>query len=335
MKATTAVILLNWNGWRDTIECLKSLAKLSHSSYAIVVVDNNSTDGSMGYITQWLRSQEMQELAAPLVLRPLITQSQLPGFGQTLSHHTVTLLQADDNGGFAAGNNLGLRLALNAQCDYMWLLNNDTTVAPHALTALEKRMGDDSKIGMVGSVLCYYDQPDIIQAVGGVQFNYWRARGKQVGQGLSLRTADLQSLATLPLSYIAGASMLVSKPFLENVGLMYEGYFLYFEEIDWAARAQPNWSLATAKESLVFHKEGGSIGTSSRATKSALAQYYLTRNGLGFFKRHKPLFLPVAIANSLYESLKQALTGQWLLAKCTLLALYRGSTGEHGQGQFK
>ena len=335
MSAQTAIVLLNWNGWKDTIECLQSLALLAHPSYAVVVVDNASTDGSMTHITKWLADQVIPGAATPLVVGPLLMQDQIDGFDGSLEHRSVTLIQANQNGGFAAGNNLGLRIALNAQCDYMWLLNNDTTVDPHALTALEKRMGDNSKIGMVGSVLCYYDQPDIIQAVGGVRFNYWRARGKQVGQGLSLRTADLQSLATLPLSYIAGASMLVSKPFLENVGLMYEGYFLYFEEIDWAARAQPNWSLATARESLVFHKEGGSIGTSSRATRSALAQYYLTRNGLGFFKRHKPFFLPVAIANSLCESLKQALTGQWLLAKCTLLALYRGSTGEHGRGQYK
>ena len=321
MSAQTAIVLLNWNGWKDTIECLQSLTLLVHPSYAVVVVDNASTDGSIAHITKWLADQEMPGVATPLVVGPLLMQDQIDGFDAPLAHRSVTLIQANQNGGFAAGNNLGLRIALNAQCDYMWLLNNDTTVDPHALTALEKRMGEDSKIGMVGSVLCYYDQPDIIQAVGGVQFNYWRARGKQVGQGLSLRTADLQSLANLPLSYIAGASMLVSKSFLENVGLMYEGYFLYFEEIDWAARAQPNWRLATARESLVFHKEGGSIGTSSRATRSALAQYYLTRNGLSFFRRHKPLLLPVAIMNSLLEGIKLILSGHILLAKCTFRAI--------------
>jgi GT2 family glycosyltransferase len=321
MSAQTAIVLLNWNGWKDTIECLQSLALLAHPSYAVIVVDNASTDGSMDHITKWLADQVEPGAATPLVVGPLITQDQIAGFDGALAHRTVTLIQANQNGGFAAGNNLGLRLALNAKCDCMWLLNNDTTVDPHALTALEERMGEDSKIGMVGSVLCYHDQPDIIQAVGGVQFNYWRARGRQIGQGLSLRTADLQSLATQPLSYIAGASMLVSKPFLENVGLMYEGYFLYFEEIDWAARAKPTWSLATASKSLVFHKEGGSIGTSSRTTRSTLAQYYLTRNGLVFFRRHKPLLLPVAILNSLLEGLKLVISGNTVLAKCTFRAI--------------
>lgn len=335
MNASTAIVLLNWNGWRDTIECLQSLTKLVHPSYAVVVVDNASSDGSMKQIVNWLGNQTGTSSEKLLIGRPPIAEDQIGDLSYPLAHRSVSLIQAKENGGFAAGNNLGLRLALSAQCEYMWLLNNDTIVHPHALTALERRIKGSPQIGMVGSLLCYHDQPETIQAVGGVQFNYWRVRGTQVGQGLSLSSANLHSLAEQPLSYIAGASILVSKAFLNDVGLMYEGYFLYFEEIDWAIRAQPKWGLATAIDSIVFHKEGGSIGTSSRATRSALSQYYLTRNSIVCFWRHKPLLLPIALANILYECLKLALVKKWLLARCTLRALFRGCMGEYGKSQIK
>ena len=328
MNATTAIILVNWNGWRNTIECMQSLQSLDHPAFAVVLVDNASTDESMAKIQKWLASQA----AAPksFCTHSFIHQKAISAFAAPLRHRSVSLVQSASNNGFAAGNNLGLRIALQARCDYMWLLNNDTVVDPHALTALENCMQRDRTIGMVGSVLRYYDQPDIIQAVGGVQFNFWRSRGTQIGQGLNVNNADIPALAKQPLSYVAGASMLVSMSFLNDVGLMYEGYFLYFEEIEWASRACPKWTMAIASTSVVFHKEGGAIGTSSRASRSLMAQYYLTRNSLAFFRQHKPALLPIALVNSVYEGIKQALTGEWELASCTFSAIRRGLAGEMG-----
>ncbi|CAM8669731.1 COG1216 Predicted glycosyltransferases [Comamonadaceae bacterium] len=333
MSVQTAIVLLNWNGWKDTIECLQSLALLAHPSYAVIVVDNASTDGSMAHITKWLADQEIPGTATPLVEGPLITQDQIDGFDGSLAHRTVTLIQANQNGGFAAGNNLGLRLALNAKSDYMWLLNNDTTVDPHALTALEKRMGEDSKIGMVGSVLCYYDQPDIIQAVGGGSFDFLRARGTQIGTGLHVSTCDLVALSNQPITYVAGASMLVSKEFIFDAGLMFEGYFLYFEELDWAFSGSVRWLCATAPESIVLHKEGGSIGTSSRTMRSQLSQYYLHRNLVYFYRRKRKWLTYIALAVCLKEVVKLVLKRHFSMAKITTSALIDGVLKRHHSKQ--
>jgi GT2 family glycosyltransferase len=217
----------------------------------------------------------------------------------------------------------------------MWLLNTDTEADPSALKTLEECIEQDPRIGMVGSVLFYHDEPEVIQAVGGVQFNYWRMRGSQIGQGLTKANADIQALTKTPLSYVAGASMFVSSKFVLDVGLMYEGYFLYFEELDWATRASGRWTMATSAQSIVFHKEGGAIGTSTRAVRSLLSQYYLTRNGLIFIKRHRPAFLFVALVNNFYTCIKLALTGQWQLARCTCRAIAKGLIGETGVGSIK
>ena len=328
MKARVAVILLNWNGWQDTVECLESLLHLSHTSFAIVVVDNASTDGSMENINEWCVPRVGKSLGFNSL--KLLTQGELPKVQRTLQHRDVVLVQSESNGGFASGNNLGLRLALLAGCERMWLLNNDTTVDPQALSALEERMSDEPSFGMLGSVLHYYDQPQIIQAVGGVKFNFWRARGRQVGQGLRADAPEVAALGELNLTYVAGASMLVSREFVEDVGLMEEGYFLYFEEIDWACRAADRWRAGTAVHSRVFHKEGASIGTASRSHRSELSQYYLTRNLILFYRYHRPSLVFMALLGVSYEAAKLLLLGKGSLFSCMWSAAVDGARGCSG-----
>jgi GT2 family glycosyltransferase len=332
MNATTAVVLLNWNGWRDTLECLNSLQKLVHPSFAVIVVDNASTDGSMIRIEEWLTTQPYPDGVDSHYHK--VKQDEITALTAQLQHRSVTLVQSNSNGGFAAGNNLGLRIAMQAQCTNMWLLNNDTVVDQGALIALEARMAQDTSIGMVGSVLCYFDQPNIIQTVGGVQFNYWRARGTQLGHGLLADSKEVESIAAEPLTYVAGASMLVSKAFLDDAGLMYEGYFLYFEEIDWACKVKNRWTAATAAKSIVFHKEGSSIGTSSRTERSYLSQYYLNRNLVNFYSRNKPKMLSIALLNGAIEVIKFIIQGNLLMALCTAKALWHGLLGQTGMRQL-
>lgn len=328
MNARVAVIVLNWNGWQDTIECLESLLHLNHSSFAVIVVDNASSDGSMAKINEWCAARLGASVGFKSV--KLLAQGELLKPHSPLQHGDIVLIQSDSNGGFAKGNNLGLRFALTADCERMWLLNNDTKVQPMALSALEKRMEESPRIGMLGSILRYYDQPGIIQAVGGVRFDFWRGRGEQLGQGLPADGPEIEALAKAEITYVAGASMLVSRAFLEDVGLMEEGYFLYFEEIDWACRAAGRWDVGTASDSHVFHKEGGSIGTASRSRRSELSQYYLNRNIIRFYRKHKPALLIFALLGSVYEAFKLLVRGERKLAFCTFSASFDGLLGRSG-----
>jgi len=141
-----AVIVLNWNGWRDTLECLASLEKLDYPNYQVVVVDNGSTDGSEERIRD--------------------------------SYSNVSMLQTGANLGFAGGNNAGIEYALQHDAGYVWLLNNDTIVDPEALTELIAVAESDEKVGLVGSSLYYFHDPKSLQAYGGGTVNWWMGTNK-------------------------------------------------------------------------------------------------------------------------------------------------------------
>lgn len=320
MNPHVTVVVLNWNGWQDTLPCLDSLALQAYQNTSIIVVDNASTDGSRDRIAAWPDNGGKQ-----WVRRQFVGDANTPMADQvdTLGHGDFVYLQSDVNGGFAAGNNLGIRLALACQAVYVWILNNDTEVDPSALTALVACAEGDAAIGMCGSILVYHDSRNQIQACGGVNFNYWRAAGKQVGHGLDPQSSELEAVLRTPLTYIAGASLLARARMILDVGVFEEKYFLYFEELDWAARAS-DWKMAVAPDSVVFHKEGASIGTASRSRRSALSQYYLNRNILLFYARFHKMLLPLAIARVVRELLHQIKKKDRSLSTVTWRALVDG-----------
>lgn len=319
MNARIAIIILNWNGWKDTLECLESLRTLERQDFAVVVVDNASTDESRPNLLEWMSANNHNTQ-----VDTVINEADIESFHRKFETSEHIYVQSTRNGGFAAGNNLGIRLALLAGCEYVWLLNNDTVVDPAALVALEQRMTQDVEIGMCGSMLRYYDDRTVVQAVGGVQFNFLLGRGKQLGQGLSADDTSVKQLAKATLTYVSGASLFLSANFLHDVGVMEESYFLYFEEIDWAVRATPKWKIATAIDSIVYHKEGGSIGTASRTKRSTLSQYYLNRNLIRFYILRKPWFLPVALLRVSREIIKLTLQKDHGSAHTTYRALIDG-----------
>lgn len=319
MDASVCIVILNWNGWKDTIECLQSLSLLKHQNFSVVVVDNASTDSSREKLLAWASGAE-----SPLRFTAVIDEADLDSWDAALRNTEWVYIQSSVNGGFAAGNNLGIRLAMQAGCQYVWLLNNDTVVESQTLVALENHVAKNPDIGMCGSILCYYNDRAVVQAVGGVSFNYWLARGEQLGHGLLLDDARVKKLAQHAPTYVAGASLFMPIKFLQDVGLMEERYFLYFEEIDWAVRAQGKWKIATAADSIVYHKEGASIGTASRGKRSVLSQYYLNRNLIRFYALRKPWLLPVAVIRVVRDLIKHTVYRDFKLLSATSKALVDG-----------
>lgn len=317
-SAKTAIVILNWNGWADTIECLQSLSQLNNDCFSVIVVDNASTDDSRNQLLSWKDDLNNLNCAGEYSLNEIESASL------SLSHLDWIYIQSPVNGGFAYGNNLGIKFSMNLDFDYVWLLNNDTVVEPGSLDALLAQINSQDDIGMCGSVLRFYDNKKIIQAVGGVDFNFIKARGSQLGQGLPYSSNQVADIAKQSPTYIAGASLLVSSAFLHDVGMMEESYFLYFEEIDWAVRASPSWKTAIAVDSVVYHKEGASIGTSSLNKRSPLSQYYLHRNLIRFYALRKLWLLPFALFSSLKELIKLVLNLEWLLLKVTVKGILDG-----------
>jgi GT2 family glycosyltransferase len=134
-------VLLNWNGWRDTVTCLAALAKLDYSNLSVVVVDNGSTNDSVARI-----------------------RAAFPG---------TPLIETGKNLGFAGGVNAGIRYVLQRNADFVWLLNNDTEPRPGALAELVRKALSDPDFGAVGSVLLYAHDPTAVQAWGGGKVNCW------------------------------------------------------------------------------------------------------------------------------------------------------------------
>lgn len=317
-SALVYIILLNYRGWRDTIECLESVLKLDYANVRIVVVDNDSGDDSVERIRSWgegaleasVQNPALAQFSSPPVTKPVEVRvlardalAPLPTPGE------IVLLRSPHNGGYAAGNNLGIALAMrDPECAYIWLLNNDTVVAHDALSELVSCMEADADIGLSGSTLVHYHRPTTVQAYGGARFNRWLATSRHVGEGEAYVPSHLNG--SVPLDYVVGASMFVSRAFVDHAGLMYEGYFLYFEEIDWAWRRGP-YRIAYAPRSVVYHKEGGTTGMNKQQVQYGVGgDYYLHRNRLVFARRNFPLAMPLVVARLLGVLAKSLLAGR-------------------------
>jgi len=321
------ILLLNWNGWRDSIECLESIFRNEHSNYQVILCDNDSRDGSLEHVKAWADrhmdvavalDNPLHHISFPPIPKPIVyaqyNRQQAEAGGCPASRDAqLILIQTGSNLGFAGGNNVGLRYALSrADFSYIWLLNNDTVILPNTLTRLLSRAKQDSNIGICGSSLRYYYAPNQYQCFGGASYNKWLGTVRLVGGGMQVGEEIECNQVETAMDYVMGASMLVSFEFLQTVGLMEEGYFLYFEELDWAVRCKGKFLIAYAPNSIVFHKEGASIGTKNSTSRSKrfLSEYYFTRNKLVFTKKHYPYALPTLYFGILIAVFVRLLRGQ-------------------------
>jgi hypothetical protein len=313
------IVLLNWNGWRDTIECLESVFRLSYPRFTVIVCDNASSDGSMEKIEDWARgrisascdSPDLIRLVVPSIPKPVAFVSMTPSEAGTATlppDVSLVLIQTGANLGFAGGNNVGIRYALaRGDCDYVWLLNNDTVVEPNALAAMIPMTEAGPKLDICGSQLLSYAPPHPIQTMGGRKYARWSGRTRPL-QGLA--TPQVSAVASAP-DYVEGASMLISRRCLEGVGLLNESYFLYYEELDFVRRARPSFNFGYSAASIVYHKEGASIGSASvRANRSVVSEYYLARNRITFTRRHHAWFLPSVLAVTSLSVLQRIMIGK-------------------------
>jgi GT2 family glycosyltransferase len=223
----------------------------------------------------------------------------------------LILIRNERNVGFAAGNNVALRFALERQdLGYAWILNNDTLVAPEALSALVRCVRTGPRVGICGSTLLYYDSPDVVQTRGGLAYNRWFATIRAIGQGTSIQEhSDVDRIERM-ISYPVGASMLVTRAFLQTVGLLSEDYFLYYEELDWVTRAGTLFTIGYSEDSLVYHKEARSIGKDQADTSFHRADYYGHRNRLRYTRRFFPLGLPTTVLWTIGAVLARIWRGQ-------------------------
>lgn len=234
-------VIVNWNGWQDTADCLASLRKQCYRNLQIIVVDNGSTDDSV----ERIRS----------------------GFPE------VSLIETGKNIGFPSGCNVGLRAALAGDAEFVWLLNNDTVCPPDTLCKLVRRAMESPEAGLVGTVLLYAHDPTKVQAWGGGRIIPW----------IAFSTHFREPTEFGQNSYTTFASVLARREMLEEIGLLYEGFFMYHDDSDLCLRMQKTqWKIVMAEDTAVLHKEGASTTTSQKPFMAKV----VTVSSLRLIRRH-------------------------------------------------
>jgi GT2 family glycosyltransferase len=319
--ARVAIVLVNWNGWRECIECIDSLFAQSYENFHVFIVDNDSSDRSIETIVSWCAAPAADATwrrhpgVSRLTDRPDVGSVQNrvidrpdQGLPSAPDGCRLTLIRSGGNLGFAGGCNVGIKAAGLENFDYFWLLNPDTVVDRWALVELIRRAESQPGIGVVGSTLRYYDDPDVVQALGGARLDRSNGTSQHIGQGTRLGDVPADGAAVeREMAYVVGASMLVSTKFITEIGLMEEDYFLYFEEVDWAFRGRDKFSLGFAPSSHVFHKSGAN---SSKAAPLFSTGFYY-RNRLRFVARFLPGRLAAAKWSLFQEMLRHIARGRW------------------------
>ncbi len=302
------IVVVNWNAWRHTVECLESVLRLDYPRYQVLVCDNGSVDGSMEWMRRWARGDPLPGLARNPQLQHLCPggidgpvphvvheeDAVAPVRGRSGSDSRVVFIKTGKNLGFAGANNVALRYALaRDDFEYVWLLNNDTVVSPDALTRLVARMTSDSALGQCGSQLRFYNEPELIQAMGGAVYDPWSATARHIGEGTPVgQRASSTAWVEARISYVVGASLLVSRQFIRTVGLMSEEYFFFFEEIDWVKRSRGRFKLGYAPDSVVYHKGTASLTSQQAGPPHPLVEFYYTRSRVRFTRLYYPAILP-------------------------------------------
>lgn len=292
MSSGISIIILNWNGWRDTIECLESLYKINYSNYNVILLDNGSEDSSLEEIRIYLdggtkiESDLVQYTTEnkPIKVLEYTNKEADHGGGRESeiadlpSHNKLILIKNDKNYGFAEGNNIGIKYALRAlDPEYVLLLNNDTVVDIDFLSGLVSAAESSDEIGFAGPKIYYYDfqgRKDVL-SVAGIELimnkgSFHRIGAMEVDRGQydQLRQVD----------YLEGSCLLIKREVLDKIGLFNSNYFAYWEETDLCLRGvKAGYRSVYVPSSKIWHKvSASSVGLTKL--------YYMTRNRLWFMR---------------------------------------------------
>ncbi|MGD8238599.1 MAG: glycosyltransferase family 2 protein [Armatimonadota bacterium] len=214
------IVVLTHNGRDDTLECLSSMEKLEYANYRLLLIDNASTDGTVAAV-----------------------QSRFPG---------IMVLQNSENLGYAAGNNVGMEVAIRGRAEFVLLANNDITVSPDMLTHLVQACVEDDTIGIAGPTVLYYDEPDRVHHRGCL-ISRATARGEVARHRDRRRVGDPGG--PVMVDYVGGCAILIRSRLAESIGGLDERFFAYYEETDLCFRAQEaGYQVACVPRADCWHK---------------------------------------------------------------------------------
>lgn len=295
MTLVMGCVIVSFNSADHIIECLQSLTEAKDVRLRVTVVDNHSSDNTVRVIKDWSARQGLE----------------------------LSLIRSPRNLGFAAGVNLGLKHLLeDPSLDRFWILNPDCTVPPMTPAALARA---PLPFALLGHRIAYQNPRSQIQIDGG-RVNTWTGATQNINIGKDTSATPLPDAPEL--DFISGASMVASRIFVEQTGLMPERYFLYYEEVDWAQR-RAELPLAICREALAYHSAGASIGSPTLIRgPSAVSAYFKHRSRMMFIAAHHPARLPVAYLFGWGKVLQHALRRQFAPVPAIVRALHGLPAGQ-------
>ncbi|MDR2409752.1 MAG: glycosyltransferase family 2 protein [Bacteroidales bacterium] len=271
----TTVLLINYNGEEDTVQCICSLNK--YIEYInIFIVDNKSSDDNILLLKKSLKKEY------DTVSEGIYSKYPLTIYKSGLNY--IYLLESNINRGFGGGCNIGIKYIIENQLStYIWMLNNDTYIKKDSLTPLINKFNSDENIAIVGSTLIYAFDEQTIQCSGGAKYYSLIGKSKLINNRKKIN--NLKEYKG-QIDFICGASMLSSVNTIKMLGLFDEDYFMYSEEQDWQIRAQKTGKKITyANNSIIYHKEAA-----SSKKNTALYFFYINRSAMILSLKHYPYF---------------------------------------------
>lgn len=239
MKPKVYIIILNWNNWEDTIECLHSVFAMDYSNFEVIVIDNASENESVSMI----------RFAFP----------------------DLKLIENNENKGFTGGNNQGINIAMAEGTDYVWLLNNDTVVEIDTLSNLVASAERSLEIGMVSPAIYYYDAQDTTQFCG--SFVDWDNLEIRYPSSYDIDSEYVDG----PRVCLWGTALLIKKSLINKIGVLREDYFAYYEDTEYSLRTLCNgFKNKLELNAKIFHKTPPP--SSNSKTRSTFYYYYMVRN---------------------------------------------------------
>ena len=328
------IVIVNFNNFEDTIECIESVLKSYYSNFQIIVIDNSLNDESFNYLSNWINGNnfpdittDFKSLVFPVEKKPvenkIVSEEQFITAAHLFTEKVI--ITRTKNNGFAAANNIALRYILkNAVEDSLiWILNNDTVIEKTTLGSLVDfyQLSTDPNIVLGSKLRDYYD-PDKIQAIAGY-YNTWLGKHTHIGSN-EIDTGQYDNFKPAKNNYIVGASMFLPLLFLKKVGLMSEEYFLYFEEIDWINESlRYGFKQMFAPKAIVYHKEGASItGKKKEKRDTSAAEYYSIINRVRFIKKWYPYKLITVLPGVMWALTKRIFKGKFKLVKKMAIAVF-------------
>lgn len=249
MTPNILLVILNWNGWKDTLACLDSLAALKHPNFNVAVIDNGSTDDSLA---------RLRSYSAP---------------------YPLTLIETGCNLGYAGGNNVGIKHGLDKNFDYILLLNNDTTVAPDFLEPLVEAMEAAPEAAASQPKLYYLHEPEVLWCTGA---SFDKTNLDFVFENHKVRDDHHSFEHVTEVQICVGAALMLRASTIREIGPLDPDLFLMHEESDWCFRARElGYICLFVPRSRVWHKVSASLGVAS-----PLMVYFGSRNLLRWAKRH-------------------------------------------------